>query len=121
MNIHTNVKKMAIEAKRATFAMAKSSLKQRNGALKALIENLHNDQEMIVQANRRDIAIAKENGLRGALLERLSLEGRLEGIIHDIEQVISLPDPIGELFDEQNLPNQAGQVSNSSRSARSYL
>jgi len=106
MNIHTNVKKMAIEAKRATFAIAKSSLKQRNGALQALIENLHNDQEMIFQANQRDIAIAKENGLSAALLERLSLEGRLEGIIHDIEQVINLPDPIGELFDEQNLPNQ---------------
>lgn len=61
---------------------------------------------MIFQANRRDIAIAKENGLSAALLERLSLEGRLEGIIHDIKQVIRLPDPIGELFDEQNLPNQ---------------
>lgn len=106
MTIYTNVKKMAIDAKGATIAMSKSSSKQRNGALKALIENLHKEQEMIVQANRRDIALAKENGLKPALLERLSLEGRLEGIIHDIEKVISLPDPIGELFDEQNLPNQ---------------
>jgi len=106
MNIHTNVKKMAIDAKRATFAMTKSSFKQRNEALKALMENLHKDQEMIFQANRRDIAIAKANELSAALLERLSLEDRFEGIIHDIEQVISLPDPIGELFDEQNLPNQ---------------
>jgi glutamate-5-semialdehyde dehydrogenase len=106
MNIHSNVKKMAIDAKAATFAMAKSSFKQRNEALKALIENLHKDQEMIFQANRGDIAIAKANGLSAALLERLSLEGRLEGIIHDVEQVINLPDPIGELFDEQNLPNQ---------------
>ena len=87
MSIHTNIRKIAIDAKGATFAMAKSSFKQRNGALKALIENLHKDQEMIFQANRNDIAIAKENGLNAALLERLSLEGRLEGIIHDIEQV----------------------------------
>lgn len=106
MKIHTNVKKLAIEAKKATFAMAKSSLKQRNGALKVLIENLHQHQEMIFQANRHDIAIAKTNGLSAALLERLSLEGRLEEIIQDIEQVINLPDPIGEQFDEQYLPNQ---------------
>lgn len=106
MSIHTNLKKMAIDAKGATFAMAKSSLKERNGALKALIENLHKDQEMIFHANRRDIAFAKENGLSASLLERLSLENRLEGIIHDIEQVINLPDPIGELFEEQTLPNQ---------------
>lgn len=106
MNVHTNVRKMASEVKGATFAMAKSSLKQRNAALETLIENLHKHQKMIFQANQQDIAIAKENGLTSALLERLSLEGRLEGIIHDIEQVISLPDPIGELFDEQHLPNQ---------------
>lgn len=106
MNIHANVKKMASEVKGATFAMAKSSFKQRNDALKALIENLHKHQKMIFQVNQQDIASAKENGLNSALLERLSLEGRLEGIIHDIEQVIRLPDPIGELFDEQHLPNQ---------------
>lgn len=106
MKIHANVKKMASEVKEATFAMAKSSFKQRNGALKALIENLNTHQKMIFQANQHDIAIAKEKGLNSALLERLSLEGRLKGIIHDIEQVINLPDPIGELFDEQDLPNQ---------------
>lgn len=101
-----NIKKMASEVKAAKFAMAKSSFKQRNAALKTLKENLHKDKEKIFQANRCDIANAKTNGLRSVLLERLSLEGRLEWIIHDIEQVISLPDPIGELFDEQHLPNQ---------------
>ena len=106
MNIHANVKKMASEVKEATFAMAKSSFKQRNGALKVLIENLHKHQKMIFQANQQDIVIAKENGLSAALLDRLSLEGRLEGIIHDIEQVIDLPDPIGEVFEEHILPNQ---------------
>ena len=106
MNIQTNVKIMAIEAKASRLAMAKSSLKQRNGALKALIENLDKKQEIIFQANRQDMAIAKANGLSAALLERLSLENRLRGIIHDIKQVISLPDPIGGLCNEQILPNQ---------------
>lgn len=106
MNMHTNIKKMAEEVKEATFAMARSTFKQRNGALKALIENLHQNKNTIFQANRSDIANAKADDLRTTLLERLSLEGRLEGIIHDIEQVINLPDPIGELFDEQHLPNQ---------------
>lgn len=110
MNIQTYVTKMASEVKEATFAMAKSSFEQRNEALKALTANLQKHQKLIFQANQRDIAIAKENGLNSALLERLSLEGRLNGIIHDIEQVISLPDPIGELFDEQILPNQLNLV-----------
>jgi glutamate-5-semialdehyde dehydrogenase len=104
--MNKNVRKMASAVKGAAFAMARSSLKQRNTALRTLIENLHKNKEMIFQANRRDIASARAGGLGEALLERLSLEGRLEEIILDIEQIISLSDPIGELFDEQYLPNQ---------------
>lgn len=106
MSSETNIEKMAYKCKKATFAMAKSSSKQRNEALHALAENLHKDQELIFEANRHDIANAKANGLDSALVERLSLEGRLQEIIDDIKQVIRLPDPIGELFDEQILPNQ---------------
>jgi glutamate-5-semialdehyde dehydrogenase len=106
MNNHTDLKKMAIAAKAATFEMVRASLEQKNGALEALIENLRKQQEAILQANRQDVSIAKANGLSAPLLERLSLENRLKGIIHDIAQVIALPDPVGTLFDEQCLPNQ---------------
>lgn len=101
-----DTKKMAMASKAATFAMAKASLEQKNGALEALIENLNKQQDTILQANRQDMTLAKANGLSAALLERLSLENRLEGIIHDISQVIALPDPVGVLFDEKSLPNQ---------------
>lgn len=106
MNSHTNVKKMAAAAKTASFEMAKASLTQKNEALETLISHLKNDQEIILEANRQDISLARADGLTPALLERLSLEGRLEGIIHDIKQVIELQDPIGEVFDEKTLPNQ---------------
>ena len=106
MNIQTDLKKMAIVAKTATIAMLKASLEKKNGALEALIENLKKNHESILQANRQDVSLAKANGLSPALLERLSLENRLEGIIGDIAQVIALPDPVGVLFDEQNLPNR---------------
>jgi glutamate-5-semialdehyde dehydrogenase len=88
--MNKNVRKMASAVKGAAFAMARSSLKQRNTALRTLIENLHKNKEMIFQANRRDIASARAGGLGEALLERLSLEGRLEEIILDIEKIISL-------------------------------
>lgn len=106
MNTQTNLIQMAKGAKAATFAMAKSSFNQRNGTLEVLIENLHEYRKGIYEANREDIGIAQTNGLSAALLDRLSLQGRLDGIIHDIEQVIGLPDPIGEVFDAQILPNQ---------------
>ena len=106
MNEETNLKKMAVAAKAATFKMAKASLQQKNAALEVLMGNLEKHREAILQANRQDISLAKADGLSAALLERLSLENRLEGIIQDIAQVIALPDPVGMLFDEQTLPNQ---------------
>jgi len=104
--MHADLKKMAIAAKGATVEMAKASLEQKNAALEALVENLKKQQEAILQANREDIALAVAYGLDAALLERLSLENRIDGIIQDINQVIALPDPVGVLFDEQSLPNQ---------------
>lgn len=97
---------MAIAAKKANSEMARASSEQKNRALEVLIENLKRDQEMIFKANRQDIALAKANGLSDPLLERLTLENRWEGIIHELSQVISLPDPVGELFDERCHPNQ---------------
>ncbi len=106
MNDHTHVKKMAITAKTTAFDMSKASLGQRNGALEALIGNLKKQEEAIMQANQHDTTFAEANGLSTSLLERLSLKNRLEGIINDISQIIALPDPVGELFDEKSLPNQ---------------
>jgi len=106
MTIHIPVKKMALTAKATTFAMAKASLQQKNKALEAIIANLKQYRETILKANQQDIVLAKANGLSAPLLERLSIENRLEGIIHDIEEVIRLPDPVGEILEEQTLPNQ---------------
>lgn len=101
-----DLKNKARAAKTASFEMAKASLTQKNGALEALAVNLKKCEGSILEANQQDISAAKANGLSDALLDRLSLENRLEGIICDITQVIALPDPVGTLFDEQCLPNQ---------------
>lgn len=106
MKAHANVKEMAQTAKHLTFQMAAASSKQKNDVLEAMMENLKKNQSRILDANSKDIALAKSNAVSEPLLERLSLENKLQGIIHDIEQVRLLPDPIGEVFDEKELPNQ---------------
>lgn len=94
-----------MKSKAATPAMARATLKQKNGVLQTLIHLLNRDREKILHANQQDIIHARENGLNSALLERLSLDNRLEGIIHDIEHIIHLPDPVGEIFEQKKLPN----------------
>lgn len=101
-----NLKKMAQTAKALTTQMSSASHKQKNHVLAELIIQLKENQKYILEANSKDLAIAKSNGLTGHLLERLSLENKLDGIVNDLEKIIALPDPIGEKIDEQYLPNQ---------------
>lgn len=97
------MKNLAIQAKNASALMALASTDQKNRALQALAESLYKKQETILVANQEDIAKAK--GLSEAMLERLSLKNRLGGIIHDVHQVIGLPDPIGEVLEETTQPS----------------
>jgi len=106
MSKGSDVKNMAQVAKALTVSMATASLDQKNGALAAIIDHVKKCQGDILKANSKDIACAQSDGLQESLLERLSLENKLQGIIHDLEKIITLPDPVGEIFDEQILPNQ---------------
>jgi glutamate-5-semialdehyde dehydrogenase len=104
MNI--TVKKLAAQAKNAAALIASASTEQKNHALKILAEVLQKSHKEILQANRQDLQLAKASGLSDALLERLSLENRLPSFIDDIYKIIYLPDPVGELLEERELPNQ---------------
>lgn len=101
-----DLKKMAQLAKTLTFQMATASLKQRNQALEAMTENLKKEKSQIFQANLQDVNLAKTMKLNAALIERLTLKNKIDGIIQDIKQIILLPDPLGEKFDEKILPNK---------------
>lgn len=100
-----SIEKMGESAKKAAYEMAKASSKQKNKTLEAIAKGIQKHKKKIIHANNKDIYAAEKAGLDNTLIDRLTLEGKLESIISDIEQVIVLPDPIGEQFDEKVLPN----------------
>ncbi len=102
---NNHVSSIAMNAKKATIQMGSVASKQKDDALKAIADNLDQHRHSVLDANAQDVSHGKRNGLSDALLERLSLENKIEGIIQDIHQVINLPDPTGERFDEKKLPN----------------
>lgn len=95
-----NVEEMATAAKKASYSMAIASTDIKNEVLKTIVELLQINNQNIQHANQEDIDEARASGLSDALIDRLSLKGRLTGILSDIEQVIQLPDPIGECFED---------------------
>ncbi len=100
------LEEMGKKARRASRLLARAGTEQRNAALLKMADGLWARREAILEANRQDVEAATQAGLSPALLDRLTLnENRLSGMIQDLGDVAGLPDPVGETFDQQTLPN----------------
>ena len=57
-------------------------------------------QDEILQANKQDVALAQENHLNSAMIERLKLdEKKIADILASLAHTANLPDPIGRVID----------------------
>jgi glutamate-5-semialdehyde dehydrogenase len=97
---------MGKQARRAAQSLARAETSQKNAALTALAEQLLAQSVTILAANAQDVADSQKAGLAPAMLDRLTLNpARLEGIVSELRQTISLPDPVRETFEQTTLPN----------------
>ncbi|MFN3603284.1 MAG: glutamate-5-semialdehyde dehydrogenase [Leptonema sp. (in: bacteria)] len=95
-------------AKRSFYEIRQTTIEQRNQVLKNLIEILSNskNQEILMEKNKTDLENAKKNHLSLSLIERLTLnEKRIQEMIQSIEEILALPDPIGEVLKGYTLKN----------------
>jgi glutamate-5-semialdehyde dehydrogenase len=97
---------MGKAARQASQALARADTQTKNAVLAALADGLKAQSGAILAANALDVADGKQAGLDEALVDRLTLTPtRLDDIAAELRQTISLPDPVGERFDEGVLPN----------------
>lgn len=100
------VARLARDGRAAQRVLARLTDAQKAEALRAAAAALRADQAAILEANARDIAAGEEKGLTGAMLDRLRLDpARLAGIADAVEQVASLPDPVGQVIEATERPN----------------
>lgn len=100
-----NLTEMGQRARVAGRQLARATTEQKNAALLAMADALDARTEVILEANRLDLADGRAAGLSDALLDRLDLQKRLAGVAADVRHVASLPDPVGQTFDARTLPN----------------
>jgi glutamate-5-semialdehyde dehydrogenase len=94
------------EAESASARLALSDSTSKNKALLMLVQWLRENSGAIIHENDKDVAEARANGLSEALIDRLRLTSeRVSGIAADLENVIQLEDPVGEVFESGTLPN----------------
>ena len=89
---------VAEQAKSARAVIATASTQTKNSALLAIKEAMAASRLSILQANLKDLDAGRNQGLDAALLDRLELnDARIDGMMEGIEQIIALPDPVGEI------------------------
>jgi len=99
-------------AKRAARELVRTSTGAKNQALAAIAEALLDRSADILRANQHDVQGGRDAGLSDAVVDRLTLTSdRIAGIAADVRNVVTLPDPVGEMIDMRALPNgmQAGR------------
>lgn len=101
-----NLAEMGRRAKKAAENLALASSGEKDRGLAAIAAALRAHTEELLAANRRDTASAAEGGMSRSLLDRLTLdEKRIEDIAAAVEEIIALPDPVGQVDQGSQRPN----------------
>lgn len=100
-------------ARAAAKILRSVSTQKKNNALNNIITQVDKNRKDILYANKKDLGQSKNNGLDTVLLDRLMLDNtRLDSIIESLNQITTLPDPVGEITDLKFRPSgiQVGKM-----------
>ena len=94
------------KAKEASWFLAMASTADKNKVLRHVAESLVRESEIILTANRDDMANAEKAGLKGAIMDRLLLtEDRIKSMAEGLTEIAALEDPVGEILAMKKRPN----------------
>lgn len=113
MDIQHYMKQLGEQARAASRLMAKADTNTKNQALRNIAALIRQHEKALLAANQQDLDAAKANGMEAAMLDRLALsEKSVATMAEGLEQIASLPDPIGEMSNFKYRPSgiQIGQM-----------
>ena len=103
---------MGKKAKEASYELGAASTKEKDKALLAMAQELIENTNEILEANRIDLKNAEIKGTPKAMLDRLALDkDRIKAMAEGLKEVVNLQDPVGEVVSMWQRPNglQIGQ------------
>jgi len=113
MDVKAYMATIGQQARAASRAIGKAGTGTKNTALLAMADAIETSRDKLIAANQIDLESGKKNGLEPALLDRLELTQKgIDGMIEGLQQVASLPDPIGAITDLTYQPSgiQVGKM-----------
>ena len=85
-------------AKEAAFQLGMISTDLKNQALLAMASALVGQEKLILLANEQDVLAAKKQGMKKALLDRLTLTpARIKDMAEGLRVIAALEDPVGQV------------------------
>ena len=106
MEIAEIIHEMAVKARAAAAELRKLTTEEKNAMLLKIADALEAAKPAIDAANAEDVAVAKENGLSPAMVDRLTLtDSRFKSMVDGVRYVAQLPDPVGETIWTRNRPS----------------
>ena len=96
----------ASQARTASRQLVTATGEQKNAWLQKSAALLRERADDIIAANAKDIEAAPGYGLTSAMVDRLKLDtGRIDKIAAAMEEIVVLPNPVGEVFESNVRPN----------------
>ncbi len=94
------------QARQASRAIARADTRTKNAALAKICEAIQARRESLKAVNLQELAAARANGKDDAFIDRLTLSDKaIDSMISGLQQIIQLPDPVGEIGPLRSLPS----------------
>ena len=104
-DLHSAMQEMGRAARAAARELARAETGAKNRALQAVAQEIRSRSKDLSKANALDVAKAKKDGCDAAFVDRLTLTPALvEQMAAGVEQVASLPDPVGAISERVKRP-----------------
>nr|WP_319391564.1 glutamate-5-semialdehyde dehydrogenase [uncultured Cohaesibacter sp.] len=97
---------LGAKARQAARNLANAPTEQKDKALSEAAKAMRASTDAILEANAKDIAKGKEEGMAESFLDRLTLSrDRIEAIAAGLDAIVRLPDPVGSIMAGWDRPN----------------
>jgi glutamate-5-semialdehyde dehydrogenase len=105
-DVKTLMRDIGIRARKAARALGLAESAQKANALAAAANAIRAHKASILEANAKDIEVAKAQNITAAFLDRLKLtENAVDAMAAGVEMIATLPDPVGEVIADWQQPN----------------
>ncbi|MGI3210068.1 glutamate-5-semialdehyde dehydrogenase [Roseovarius tibetensis] len=97
---------LGARARAAASDLAVAAPETKRHAIEAAADAVWQDRAAILAANADDLALGRDKGLSGAMLDRLTLdEDRIAGMVAGLRAVAAQDDPVGEVMADWDRPS----------------